>query len=220
MNTIEERKSPSHADGIKRIQVGCGPKNILHDWWNVDIREFKGIDEVMDVTRPWPWKNIVDYVFGEHFLEHLTVQQAQDFLVEAGKALCIGGKIRLSTPSLEWVLKTHFKFEDSPADMKLDQTWAINRAFRGWGHQFLYSKEMLVRILESTGFQRVQFFDYGISDDPLLANLERHGGWQIEHGYPSVWVVEATRGELPIAKNRDFSADMDLKFLRYVESGH
>lgn len=96
MESAAKRKSPSHADGIKPIQVGCGPKNIFHDWWNVDIRQFAGIDEVNDVTQSWSWKDTLDYVYGEHFLEHLTITQAIDFLVEAGNALHVGGKIRLS----------------------------------------------------------------------------------------------------------------------------
>lgn len=220
MQSATQRKSPSHADGIKRIQVGCGPKNIFSDWWNVDIRQFAGIDEVMDVTQSWPWKDTLDYVYGEHFLEHLTISQAIDFLVEAGNALHVGGKIRLSTPSVEWVLKTHFTFVEVPTATKLDQTWAINRAFKGWGHQFLYSKEMLADMLGALGFQDLHFFDYGVSSDPVLAGLERHGGWQIDCGYPSVWVVEAMRDKLPIVRNAIFCAEMEQKFLRHVESGH
>lgn len=215
-----EKRSPGDLLGIKRVQVGCGPKNILPDWWNVDIRSFNGIDEVMDVTQPWPWKSILSYVYAEHFLEHLTVPQAIAFLVEAGNALQIGGKIRLSTPSLEWVLKTHFLFDDATQQRKLDQTWAINRAFRGWGHQFLYSREMLRWVLDSTGFQDIAFFEYGLSNDQDLMRLERHGGWQVECGYPSVWIVEATRSDQPITSSEDLATEAEAKFLKYVGSGH
>lgn len=34
---------------IRRVHVGCGPNNIFSDWWNVNIRHFKGLDQVMDV---------------------------------------------------------------------------------------------------------------------------------------------------------------------------
>lgn len=51
----QERHPPEHKLGIKRVQVGCGPHNILSDWWNVDIRQFDGIDQEMDVTMPWIW---------------------------------------------------------------------------------------------------------------------------------------------------------------------
>src|SRR5687767_11395566 len=150
------RYPPSHVRGIKRVQVGCGPTYLMPAWWNVDIQSYPGIDQVMDVSRPWPWKDALEYVYGEHFLEHLTISQAVNFLVEAGKALQIDGRIRLSTPSLEWVIKTHFSF--SSGEECIGQTWAINRAFKGWGHQFLYSKEMLIRLLSGVGFRNLEFF--------------------------------------------------------------
>ena len=38
------RRGPNDPGGIARLHVGCGPKNLMADWWNVDIRSFKGID--------------------------------------------------------------------------------------------------------------------------------------------------------------------------------
>jgi hypothetical protein len=48
---LSPRLSPDAPGGIKKLQVGCNPKNILPDWWNVDIRWFPGIDQVMTDTR-------------------------------------------------------------------------------------------------------------------------------------------------------------------------
>lgn len=214
------RRSPSEPDGIKRVHVGCGPKNTFPDWWNVDIRGFKGIDEVMDVTRPWPWKDRLDYVYGEHFLEHLTFRQALDFLVEAGNALRIGGRIRLSTPSLEWVVLSHFTFDERGSRERLSQTWAINRAFRGWGHQFLYSKSMLERLLEAVGFEETAFFEYGQSNDPALVSLERHKGESRRDAYKSVWIIEGTRGTQAIRRDESFCAEAELNYLRYIDTQH
>jgi predicted SAM-dependent methyltransferase len=47
--------------GTSRVHVGSGPKSLLPDWWNVDIRDFPGVDEVVDATAPWPWTNL-EYV--------------------------------------------------------------------------------------------------------------------------------------------------------------
>lgn len=79
---------------------------------------------------------------------------------------------------------------------------------------------MLADMLGALGFQDLHFFDYGVSNDPVLAGLERHGGWQIDCGYPSVWVVEAMRDKLPIVWDAIFCAEMEQKFLHHVESGH
>ncbi|WP_025895701.1 class I SAM-dependent methyltransferase [Kordiimonas gwangyangensis] len=113
-----QKLSPIEEGGIARVQVGCGPKNIKPDWWNVDIRPFPGIDAVMDVTKVWPWRGVLDYVYGEHFLEHLSLSDAIDFLTHSRAALKHGGALRLTTPSVEWVLKTHFKFNDAGVDAR------------------------------------------------------------------------------------------------------
>ena len=209
---------PSHRNGIKKLHIGCGPKNILEDWWNVDIRSFKGIDQVMDVTKSWPWTDMLDYVYGEHFIEHLYLQDAIKFLNHAGNALRINGKIRLSTPSLEWVIKSHFTFAFE--DVKqIHQTLIINRAFHGWGHQFLYSKHFLRYLLKSLGYTEINFFNYGESHDDEFKNIEKHGGFKIEFSYPNVWIVEATKTQ-QINLSTEFIDMVYEQFIKYVKSGH
>jgi predicted SAM-dependent methyltransferase len=215
-----DRRGPSHPAGMKRVNVGSGPKNLLPDWWNVDLRPFDGIDQAMDATQPWPWHDRLEYVYGEHFLEHLTVPQALHFLVQAGNALKLGGRMRLSTPSLEWVLATHFSLSTLDPATRRSQTWEINRAFHGWGHQFLYSKEMLLHFVTGIGFESPVICEYGASGTPALENLERHGGWNVTDGYPSVWIVEAVRGEKPIALTQELQAEAENTYIAYVRSGH
>jgi predicted SAM-dependent methyltransferase len=202
---------------VTRVHVGCGPKNLMQDWWNVDIRGFKGLDEVFDVTQPWPWTDL-EFVYGEHFLEHLNLEGAFKFLTSACRALRPGGRLRLSTPSLEWVLKTHFTFESSN-DSSVSQTLNLNRAFHGWGHQFLYSRAMLEQMLIACGFHTPSFHEYGISNTEALNGLEKHGGYRIAHDYPSVWIVEATP---TVYRGTDeaFLARCHENFIRYVASGH
>ena len=113
------------------------------------------------------------------------------FLTEAGAALRPGQKIRLSTPGLEWVWRTHFRDSGDPADI-VTRTYRANTAFYGWGHQFLWSRPMLERYLRGTGFDQLTFHEYGKSDDPTLHGLEQHSDFQVVDGWPSVWIVEAT----------------------------
>lgn len=173
----------------------------------------------MDVTQDWPWSGL-DCVYGEHFLEHLDIAGAFRFLVNGGRALRPGGRIRLSTPSVEWVLRTHFTFDKTGQDKRLDQTFAINRAFHGWGHRFLWSREFLETALTEVGFREVAFHAYGESGDPALRGLERHGGYRVVDGYPSVWVVEGVRGPTEPAPPSDFLKTVHDQFNRYVQSGH
>lgn len=215
-----QRLGPDHPKGIKKVQVGCGPKNILLDWWNVDIRPFPGIDCVMDVTKPWPFDGL-RYVYGEHFLEHLSLEGSVAFMNNAWKSLQPGGLIRLSTPSLEWVLSTHFNLSETDPQKRIDSTFSINRAFHGWGHQFLYSKEFLSTLLNNLGWQNVKFCEYGKSKDPALTGMERHGGYTVANGYPNVWIVEATR---PNTRNESqvssYQKVLEKSYMSYIRSGH
>jgi hypothetical protein len=78
-------------------------------------------------------------------------------------------------------------------------TLRTNRGFHGWGHHFLYSAEMLLHLLEQVGYTDICLCDYGESTHPELANLERHGNFSIDGGFPSVIIVEASRGQAPLA---------------------
>lgn len=188
----QERLPPDHPDGIKNLQLGCGPQHIRRDWWNTDLRAFPGIDEALDAVQEWRWIDQLHYVYAEHFLEHLDISQAVAVLANCARSLRRGGVVRMSTPSLEWVLKSHFGFLSPTDSRQVSETIAVNRAFHGWGHKFLYSQGMLAWLFENMGFENVEFFSYGESNHETLRNLELHGGWQVQHGFPSVWIVEAT----------------------------
>lgn len=216
------KQGPECKKGIKKVQVGCGPENIMPDWWNVDIRAFKGIDQVMDVTQPWNFKGI-EYIYGEHFLEHLSLDGAVAFLRNAQASFKEGGVIRLSTPSLEWVLSTHFKLDEKDSEKRLMSTFAINRAFHGWGHQFLYSKEFIEDLLKNTGYTNIKFCRYGESEHPALENLERHGGYRVVKEYPSVWIIEATKKQSISQGNEErmrYKSELDNLYVRYIRGGH
>ena len=210
-----KRKGPQHPQGIKRVQVGCGPHNQFENWWNVDIEAFQGIDETLDATKPWPYTDL-EYVFGEHFLEHLPLDGSVRFLTYAGKSLRVGGKLRLSTPNLEWVLRTHFPYEDSEPEKRIAGTLNTNRAFHGWGHRFLYTKEMLGYLLSELGFEEVSFHSYGESSDPELSNLERHGKPREDAGHPNVIIVEARRGEHEVGPSTRLATFLNQRFLNEV----
>lgn len=205
-------------ENLRRLNIGCGPHHALDEWWNVDIRSFSGVDQVMDVAEPWPFGDL-ERVYAEHFLEHLTPRSTLSFLSHALSALRVGGMIRLSTPSLEWVLRTHYTFTPD-VESQLKQTFVTNRAFHGWGHQFLYSRALLEWLISGIGFSNVTFFDYGESETSEFVGIERHGGFSRSEGFPSVWVVEATRGETESGSPDEIEAVFVENFIKYVESGH
>ena len=205
---------------VRKVHVGCGPHALLEGWCNSDVRAFAGVDHVMDATGPWPFRDLT-HVFGEHFIEHLEIDRAIDFLVHAGSSLAPGGRIRLSTPNLAWVMAAHVLHgDDIDVEQRLERTLALNRGFYGWGHRFLWTAEMLTGVMASLGYQQVELHEYGQSGDPELAGLERHGNYSVLDGLPSVIITEGVRGAAPIAHNPSIAAWIDHEFLRHVRSGH
>jgi predicted SAM-dependent methyltransferase len=160
------------AEVSDRLHVGCGSL-ILPGWINVDLESQPGVDHVLDVRRGLPFENL-RYVFAEHFLEHLTEEEGKAFLRECRRILAPAGALRLSTPNLDWVMVTHYNWQERDPATRIEQCRILNRAFHGWGHQFLYNDTLLERALRDAGFDRVEFRPYGKSGDPELRGLERH----------------------------------------------
>lgn len=177
-------------EGPLRLHVGSGPER-LEGWVNVDLQPLEEVDVCADVTRTFPFAG-VHRIFAEHFLEHLELEDAVDFLVRCHEALESGGRLRLTTPNLDWVWSTQYGPAGN-ADRALGAV-AINRCFHAWGHRFLWNREILARALEAAGFVDLVWPEYGESDDPELRGLERHETWPDTEEHDHVLVVEATRG--------------------------
>ena len=169
----------------------------IEGWTNVDVTAYPGVDVVLDVREPWPFAD-VELIFAEHFLEHLTLAEGLRFLRECRRVLREDGVLRLSTPNLDWVWLTHYK---PPGELTIEEQLIgcleINRAFHGWGHQFLYNFRTLELALRAAGFADVVPREYGASDIAALRNLERHERHRDLANAPSVVVAEA-RGIAPI----------------------
>src|SRR5688500_9867663 len=117
---------------VDRLHVGSGPL-VRAGWTNIDLDRFPGVDYVIDVRGGLPFRN-VRHIYAEHFLEHLSYDDGARFLRECRRVLRPDGVLRLSTPNLEWVMQTHYHRDGS-----LTECFEINKAVRGWGHQFLYN---------------------------------------------------------------------------------
>ena len=174
-----------------RLHVGCGRER-LEGWVNVDNQDLPGVDVVADVTGGLEFSDCTA-VYAEHFLEHLRVDQAIDFLAESHRVLGDDGLIRLSTPNLDWVWITHYRLEAEP-DEKTSMAIGLNRAFHGWEHQFLWNREILGEALAAVGFVDVEWCRYRESRYEMFRGIERHETYQDTPELPHVLIVEAKRG--------------------------
>ena len=174
-----------------KLHIGAGT-SVLAGWINLDIAPYPGVDAIVDVREGLPYTD-VSYIFAEHFIEHLRLEEGLRFMRECRRVLREDGILRLSTPNLDWVWLTHYKAPDEfIGDEALIGCLEINRAFHGWGHQFLYNETTITGALRSAGFAHVESRAYGESATRDLQGLERHERHQDLPDAPSVIVVEAS----------------------------
>jgi predicted SAM-dependent methyltransferase len=189
------RRDPEEGGRERRLHIGAGRES-LPGWINIDNQGLAGVDQVLDVRQGLPFAD-VGYIYAEHFLEHLSLDEGLAFLKECRRVLRPDGVLRLSTPNLDWVVLTHYHGAAVPdEDAKVD-CLRLNRAFHGWGHQFLYNRATLVAVLRSAGFENAVFRAYGESDRPELRGLERHETWEDTPELPHVLIVEAAGRAAP-----------------------
>jgi predicted SAM-dependent methyltransferase len=187
----------------------------MEGWVNLDNQPYPGVDVVLDVTLGLPFEN-AEYVFAEHFLEHLSLDDARNFLRECRRVLGADGILRLSTPNLDWVWATHYhRGEWTSEEQAMNECFSLNRAFRGWGHQFLYNRPTLDALLRSVGFSTLQWHTYGESEHETLRGIEKHETWQDAPDLPHVLVVEASGvaerpARLPEGVLRDYWNAVDV----------
>ena len=193
-----------------RIHLGCGP-NAMAGWVNVDVKSYPGVDRVLDVRNGLPFEDAT-LIFAEHFLEHFSLDEATALLGECRRVLLPDGVLRLSTPNLDWVWITSYPtrwVEQSATRATIDaDAWkhdeqaardcvVMNRAFRAWGHKFLWNMGMLTEALRRAGFNTVKWCQYGESEHPELRGLERHERYDDSPELPHLLIAEASGQATP-----------------------
>jgi predicted SAM-dependent methyltransferase len=174
-----------------KLHIGSG-RVALPGWINLDIQPLPGVDVLNDVTDGLPFEE-ARFIFAEHFIEHLPLDAALRFLRECRAVLAETGVLRLSTPNLDWVLRSHYDPDrwQSAAEPIRDCLW-LNKAFRGWGHRFLYNMDTLAQVLSASGFALVAAQEYGCSQYSALSGLESHQTYPDLPTSKHVLVVEAS----------------------------
>ena len=170
-------------DGIKNgaINYACGAKPIT-GWVNVDIfdasfRAFwaesgdgTDLSDVFnfDLLAPHPFANdTFSFAYTEDFVEHLDQRECILFLVEVLRTLKPGGVLRLATPSLDGVMRQHFRKPDrAKAYQEADE------AFTMWGHKHFFMHSSLREMAYGLGFTGYKAKKYGKSWHAILRDRE------------------------------------------------
>ena len=171
---------------VRKLHLGCG-WNILPGWLNVDYRPLCRGALYLDARRPFFFMDeTFDYVFNEHMIEHMPYRDGLSMLAECHRILKQGGKIRISTPDLAFLIDLYG--DDKSSLQREYVAWAnrtflrnapeenevflINNFVRSWGHTFIYDEKTLTSAMIDTGFTNITKYDLQHSGDPALCNLE------------------------------------------------
>ena len=151
MNKVSAKLIKRQKRTIK-LNVGCGT-DYKKGWINIDNNSDNNIDKLdlnWDLRDPLPYEDeSVDYIFNEHFFEHLAPDEGVAVMKDLRRVLKPGGVLRIAMPDLEGVINNylHVPLSQDPVikKFKLDfiktrAEW-INVSFRWWGHKWLYDWE-------------------------------------------------------------------------------
>ena len=168
-----------------KLNLGCGP-HVMPGWVNIDLGNHKGLEfESWDLREglPSPIKeNSVDFIYMEHFIEHITMKEAETLLSQCRKVMEPWGVIRISTPDLYTLVDNYLAWSSygkEAVDDDIPEVWKpataclmMNEGMRSWGHQFIYDLEELTHLLERCGFDTVKTVPWRGSEHPELRELE------------------------------------------------
>ena len=143
---------------------------------------------------PFP-DNSVDFIYNEHFLEHLTVEEGLLAIKDFFRVLKPNGVMRIAMPDLENAVNAYFDenwkenskvfFEKFGLSFIQTRAERINISFRWWGHKWLYDWEELERRLKESGCEKIERYKLFESEHRALKNLETR--------YESTLIAEVTK---------------------------
>jgi len=190
----------------RKLHLGASDK-ILAGWLNSDLEPGSSNCIFLDATKTFPFPDAsLDYVFCEHFVEHISLEGAAVCFREVFRCLKHGGVFRIATPNLKMYTDL---FQDT---LGLEQTEflgrfgnffklghvspcvALNHIFYNWGHCFLYTQDELSAALRRAGFEQVTSVSVGKSQHDALRGIEQH--WRfygVEMNEYETLVMEASK---------------------------
>lgn len=173
VHELRRRKTPAALAGATKLHLGCGDR-ILPGWANIDI-DGRGT-LVWDLLDPLPIPpSSIAFVYSEHFIEHISRDDALRLLRHVRRIIRPGGVVRVSTPDLRHLAEDYLAgrlTKDLLGWSPPTLCRMVNEGMRLWGHIFLYDEPEIVDLFHEAGFRTVRRVEDGASERAELRGLE------------------------------------------------
>lgn len=191
---------------VRKLHIGCGP-NMLNGWLNSDYYPRNKNVIHLDASKRFPIEDEkFDFIFSEHMIEHIPLNSGITMLKECYRILKPGGKIRITTPDLMFLIDLYSANKNDLQNNYIkwscnsfiksticNDTIVINNYVRDWGHLFIYDIKTLSLILVNIGYKNITQYQINESKENAFIGIENisrmpEGFLQLES-----FVVEASK---------------------------
>jgi len=188
-----------------RVQ-GDEVRVIVGGHWHDDTDWLMLSETEQDITRPLNFGDAsIDVLFTEHVIEHVDLAGALQFLKEANRVLKHGGVLRIVCPTIERLIGAPLDDDNGRTyiensliapwsrehtllrELKLSgifeapKTFQLNALFTRYGHRFIWSSDLLVRVLRAIGFRQARIMPIGEGIRPEYCIERRRRGLYLGH---------------------------------------
>ena len=190
-----------------KLHVGCGGY-LLPGWLNTDLSILNRRQVTyLDVRKKLPFPDeSFSYVFNEHLISYLTLEEGIRFFKECHRVLRPGGVLRTATAGWPFLLQLgqsndihHRDYVRWATDQFLkvgyySRCLVMNNFLYVIGSKMIYDPECLTWALSQAGFSQIIPAKVGESLHPELRGVEGHGKFiPAEFNELETFVLEATK---------------------------
>jgi predicted SAM-dependent methyltransferase len=182
-----------------KVHLGCGQKNYIPDWVNVDANFVTArIDLWADLRHGLPFRdNSVERLYSFHVIEHLPDSLLVAHFREMYRALVPGGTIRVGGPNIDNACKKLLEndtqwFPDFPDLRTTVGGRFTNFVFCRNEHLTALTRSYLEEIALSAGFTDLHFCA-PVSESVYFGREVLQYEYENDHEYPHSILIEARK---------------------------